>query len=204
MRIHPSPDTDQRLLNAILAFVSELPDTVVERFREAVVGWGHNWSRVEPAYLPASEMLEQMVDKSNSTTRELLSLFARERASLHWEQAYTDADDAVGEHMLSTYGYAEIIGKQGPFLSTRVRAGIAVYGPWIDYPPHRHLAEEIYVVLAGTAAFRLGDNEPATRTPGEVIHHPPRMSHGLHTAEIPLVIFYLWKGGDLREKPTFV
>ena len=105
--------------------------------------------------------------------------------------------------MLANYGYAEIIGKQGPFLSARVRAGIAVYGAGINYPLHYHRAEEIYVVLAGAAAFRLGENEPVLRTVGELIHHPPLMKHGLHTKEEPLVIFYLWQGGDLREKPTF-
>ena len=106
--------------------------------------------------------------------------------------------------MLANYGYAEVIGMQGPFCSHKVRAGIAVYGSWIDYPSHRHQAEEIYVVLAGGARFRIEGSEPVTRRAGEVIYHAPLVSHGLHTGEEPLVIFYLWHGGDLREKPSFV
>ena len=40
-------------------------------------------------------MLEQMPGRTNAATNELLSVFTRERASLHWEQAYTRTDGAV-------------------------------------------------------------------------------------------------------------
>ena len=168
MSAHSNKATDLRLLNTILAFVAEHPDNVVDRFREPVANWGHDWCGVEPTYLPASEMLEQMLMQSSPATNGLLSLFTQESRSLHWEQAYTQAAAPIGGRMLANYGYAEIIGKQGPILSAYVRAGIAIYGPWIDYPLHQHRAEEVYVVLAGAAGFRLGDNEPVTRTPGEV------------------------------------
>jgi oxalate decarboxylase/phosphoglucose isomerase-like protein (cupin superfamily) len=69
---------------------------------------------------------------------------------------------------------------------------------------HQHQAEEIYVVLAGCAQFRLSTNEPATRVAGDVIHHPSMLTHGLHTGDDTLVIFYVWKGGNLREKPSFI
>ena len=203
MSLQPDRATDHRLLDAILAFVAAHPANVVDRFRDAVANWGHDWSGVAPTHLPASDRLKPTLSQTVSLTRELLTLFVRHRASLHWEQAYTHADSTVADHMLANYGYAEIIGKQGPFLSAKVRAGIAIYGPMIDYPLHHHLAEEIYVVLAGAAGFRVGEDAPVIRTAGNVIHHPPLVSHGLHTANEPVVIFYLWKGGDLREKPAF-
>ena len=128
----------------------------------------------------------------------------RARTSLRWEQCYTAADGVVGEDMLSNYGYAEIIGQQGPFVSTRMRAGIGVYGPRLRYPPHRHQAEEIYAVLAGSAFFSRGDDAPALRRPGDVLYHAPHMPHGLRTADEPLVLAYLWQNGDLREKPGFI
>ena len=59
-------------------------------------------------------MLEQMAAHSIPSTDAFLSLFTQERDSLHWEQAYTHADSAVGGQMLANDGYAEIIGKQGP------------------------------------------------------------------------------------------
>ena len=58
--------------------------------------------------------------------------------------------------------------------------------------------------LIGKAAFRVGDGEAVIRSAGEVIYHAPMMPHALRTTTEPLVIAYLWHGGDLREKPTFV
>ena len=196
--------TDQLLLNAILKFIDERPERSVDGFRDAVSHWGEQWCGVTPVHLPAADLLEQMLEHTHAHTRDILSLFFRHKAALHWEQAYSRTDASVADHMLANYGYAEIIGKQGPFLSTRIRAGIAVYGPGIDYPLHRHQAEEIYIVLAGGAAFRLGDSEPVASSPGTVIHHSSMLPHGLHTGDNTLVIFYLWQGGNLREKPTFV
>ena len=204
MTLTPERARDQRLMTAVVDFVAKCRDPAIDVFRDAVANWGDEWCGVSAVELPAASMLESMLEQSNDETHALMSLFTRERASLRWEQAYSDADKSVGEHMLASYGYAEIVGKQGPFFSKRIRAGIAVYGPGINYPLHQHDAEEIYVVLAGSASFRLGDSEPVSRSAGAVIHHASMMGHGLHTNDDTLVIFYLWQGGNLREKPSFL
>lgn len=195
---------DQRLLDAILAYVANHGDGKMDRFREPVANWGTDWHSVAPAHLPASDILEQCLALTNPDTRGLMDSLVRERASRNWEQSYTKSDKAVGDDMLAKYGFAEIIGERGPFVSARVRAGIGVFGKGINYPPHRHQAEEIYVVLAGSADFRFGDTAPAKYSVGNLIHVPPQMIHGFTTGKEPLVVFYLWKGGDLREKSTFV
>ena len=198
--------TDQRLLEATLAYVASHADRRFDAFREAVADWGEGWTGVAPVHLPASDLLADALPLAGPGTaeRELMGLYVKERASRHWEQSYTSADSAVGTDMLSSYGYAEIVGEQGPFVSTRIRAGIAAYGPHLDYPLHRHQAEEIYAVLAGGALCSLGDDEPALRKPGDVLYHAPNVAHGLRTTGEPLVIAYLWQNGDLREKPGFV
>lgn len=63
--------------------------------------------------------------------------------------------------MLSGYGFAEVIGERGPFVSKRVRSGIGVWGPNIDHPAHHHMAEEVYVPLAGSAEITLTGSRPA-------------------------------------------
>ena len=203
---HCSPDreSDRRLLEAILEFVLTHPDPDVQRFARAATNWGDTWQGVAPAHLRASDILQEAAGLAAPGTAGFLEVFVRARTSLRWEQCYTSADSAVGTDMLSSYGYAEIVGEQGPFVSTRMRAGIAAYGPHLDYPLHRHQAEEIYAVLAGTALCSLGDDEPAIRKPGDVLYHAPNVAHGLRTTGEPLVIAYLWQNGDLREKPGFV
>ena len=203
-RAAPDKSSDRRLLEAILDFVLTYADPDVQRFTDAAAHWGDTWRGVASVHLRASDTLAQAAALAGPETAAFLDTFVRARASLRWEQCYTAADGVVGDDMLSSYGYAEVIGKHGPFVSTRMRAGIGVYGPRVNYPLHRHQAEEIYAVLAGSAFFSLGNDAPAPRKPGDVLYHAPHMPHGLRTADEPLVLAYLWQNGDLREKPGFI
>jgi len=201
----PNKTLDLSLLESSKQFLLSLAsDEIPSGFLSEFSFCGDNWRGVEPHHLPASDRLELMVPHTSPTTYGIVAQFATGRNSLHWEQAYTSADSQVTDHMLDNYGYAELVGKNGPFLSDRVRAGVAIYGPGIHYPLHNHAAAEIYVVLAGSAIFRLENISPKKRVPGEVIYHPPNAGHGLDTGQDTLVIFYLWHGGDMREKPSFI
>jgi mannose-6-phosphate isomerase-like protein (cupin superfamily) len=200
-----SPDrlADRRLLYAILSFVAGHPAPEVRLFRDDLAHWGDEWVGVAPQGLPASETLLQTLDLAAPDTRGLLAAFARDRTSRKWEQSYTKADAVVGDDMLSGYGFAEVIGKLGPFVSTRVRAGIGVWGPGIDYPPHRHQPEEVYLVLGGSADFYLEGRAPRLCRAGAAIHVTPMLTHGFRTLSEPLAVFYIWRAGDLRERSNF-
>jgi quercetin dioxygenase-like cupin family protein len=197
---------DQRLLDATLAYVAGHADDKFDAFGDAVANWGEEWAGVAPVHLTASDLLADALALARSGTaeRELMSLYVKERASRYWEQSYTAAEKAVGADMLAGYGYTEIVGKRGPYLSERIRAGVGVFAAGVDYPAHRHQAEEIYVVLAGSGVFRLGENPPEEQTAGAVVHITSQLVHRITMGAEPLVIFYLWRGGDLREKSTFV
>lgn len=201
--MHADDAADGRLLDAILAHVAGSRDPAVARFADAVATWGQEHVPVPPFHRPVSDALPGLLDLTVPGTRGLLAAFARERQSRKWEQSYTRADNLVGEDMLSGYGFAEVIGKWGPFVSEKVRAGIGIWGPDIDYPPHRHGAEEVYVVLAGAAEFRLAGEPPRVRKPGEAVHVTSMRTHGFRTADLPLAVFYIWQSGDLRETSRF-
>ena len=56
------------------------------------------------------------------------------------------------------------------------------------------------------ARFALGEGERATTrfcTAGDVVHVPSLTVHGFETGDDPLVVLYLWQGGDLRAKSRF-
>ena len=197
---------DRRLLDATLAYVAGHADTRFDAFREAVANWGEDWAGVAPAHLNVSDLLADALPLAEPGTaeRELMHLYVKERVSRYWEQSYSAADTAVSAGMLAGYGYTEIVGKRGPFLSERIRAGVGIFAASVDYPAHRHRAEVIYVVLAGSGKFRLGANPPDRRTAGAVVHVTSQLVHGITMDAEPLVILYLWHGGDLREKSTFV
>jgi mannose-6-phosphate isomerase-like protein (cupin superfamily) len=199
----PDRQADQRLLDAILGFVAASEAPEIRLFRDDVAQWGEDWTEVAPQALPASETLLRTLDLAAPGTRGLLGAFARERASRKWEQSYTRADGVVGDDMLAGYGFAEVIGKLGPFVSTRVRAGIGVWGPGIDYPAHRHQPEEVYLVLGGSAEFHIDGQAPRLCRAGEAVYVTPMLTHGFRTLNEPLAVFYIWRAGDLREKSSF-
>jgi len=197
---------DQSLIDAIGAFVAAHDHPGVARFRDAMENRGGKWTAVEPNHLPASDILARAPTASRPETAALLSLFVEHRATRHWEQSYTRADRVVGEDMLAGYGFAEVVGLRGPFLSTRIRSGVGVWGPGIVYPPHRHRADETYVILSGAAEFTMGEGAGASvsmRTAGDVVHVPSMTTHGFRTRKDPLAVLYLWQGGGLREKSRF-
>ncbi len=196
-------EPDQRLLSGILRFVAEHPHPDVARFKPAVANWGDEWRAVPARSLPAAATLRQTLDLTTDETRPLVELFEDEKATRKWEQSYTKTDDVVGADMLQGYGFAEVIGKLGPFISTKVRSGIGVWGPNIDYPVHQHAAEEVYIVLGGRADFMLEGEPYVTRSAGDVVHVRSMRRHGFRTTDQPLAVFYIWQAGDLREKSSF-
>ena len=190
------------MLTSLTDLVRAHPDATVRSYFEQLQDWGSEWRHVEASWLPAAERLPELHAFADAGCETLLALFARHASQLFWEQSYRREDGLVGDDMLAGYGFSEVIGKRGPFVSTRVRSGIGIWGPQIDYPIHRHEAEEIYVVMSGEAEFTVG-GETATRKSGDVVHVTSMTPHGFSTHEQSLAVFYLWRAGDLRETSSF-
>ena len=195
--------SDLELLDAVRDFALGHAHPDVVRFHDSLRLWGDDWRAIEASYLPAADFLDAAIDDAEPPARELLTLFARHRYALHWEQSYRREDRLVPQAMLDGYGFAEIIGNRGPFVSERIRAGIGIWGPNIDYPLHHHRAEEIYLPLAGSAEFKLGDSPAQTRGHGDVIYVEAELPHGFRSGARGLVVYYLWQAGDLRQTSTF-
>lgn len=194
---------DLELLTAVRDFTFLHPHPMIEKFKPGMRNWGDDWREIEPRQLPAAEFVEPSLKNARALTRPLLQTFAEHRHRLHWEQTYGPEDKLVPRAMLDGYGFADVIGVRGPFVSDRIRSGILVFGPGIDYPLHHHAAEEAYVLLAGNAEFALHGESPARRRAGEVVYVEPNRPHALRTRKKALVIFYLWQGGELRQKSEF-
>jgi len=194
---------DLELLDGVREFALTHPHPAVQRFRESMRDWGDDWIAVEPAHLPAASFLAAAVDSAGERTCPLVKTFERHNSRLHWEQSYRKEDGVVPDAMLDGYAFAEIIGKQGPFVSERIRAGIGIWGPHIVYPRHQHQAEEIYIVLAGSAEFKIGPAEKTIYSTGEVIYVESDTPHGFRTGGQSLVLYYLWQAGDLRQTSSF-
>lgn len=193
----------RELLVAVQDFTLDHSHGSVERFKDSMRDWGDEFRAVEPARLPAVDCLGPAVENAVSPARELLGLFEHYQDQLYWEQSYTKQDGVVPDAMLANYGFAEILGSRGPFVSNRIRAGIGIYGPGIEYPQHQHKAEEIYIPLSGRAQFTIG-GVSGERGPGSVIFVSSNTPHGFTVKEDQaLVVYYLWQAGDLRQISSF-
>jgi len=194
---------DRELLDAVRRFAVDHEHPQIAPFKPSILDWGDSWTSVEPADLPVSTALAMATGRASSNVKRLLQTFARHSHRLRWEQSYRKQDALVPDAMLDAYGFAEIIGLRGPFVSDRIRAGIAIWGAHIDYPQHQHQAEEIYVLLSGSAEFSFAGNAAQTRRAGDVVFVESNRRHGFRTCEESLVVYYLWQAGDLRQTSNF-
>ena len=194
---------DLELLDAVQDFALSDPDPRVQKFSTSLREWGQDWIEATPAYLPAADFLADAISTSTARGGELLSLFEQHKSRLRWEQSYRKQDGLVPQAMLDGYGFAEIIGQQGPFVSDRIRAGVGVWGPGIVYPRHQHQAEEVYILLSGSAEFNVGDSGEFEYGTSEIVFVESNTMHGFRTTDRALVVFYLWQAGDLRQVSRF-
>jgi len=197
------PPSHQALFDALCDFASNHADPQLAPFKPALRDWGDAWQAAAPAQLPVAGLLAEALQDCAPGARDLLQTFVEHNPQLRWEQSYRREDGLVPERMLDGYGFAEIIGLRGPFVSERIRAGIAVWGPHIDYPQHRHQAQEAYILLSGSAQFEFAQQSPQIRRAGDVVFVSSNLVHGFRTAEQSLVLCYLWQGGDLRQTSRF-
>ena len=95
---------------------------------------------------------------------------------MHWRRSYTEAD-GFPRTFLDSYGWFDLAGPEGPYTADDLRIMFGYWGQGLHYPDHSHAQEEHYLVLAGSAWFRLADQPFRRLGPGEVFHTPPGEIH---------------------------
>jgi len=114
------------------------------------------------------------------------------------ELPWTDAAFAMPGKLAGRYAYVDIAGPEGLSLSHLCAFGLYLQMRETFYPAHSHAAEELYLVLSGTAVWQQDDGAFAAKAPGTLIHHRPWERHAMETAAEPLLAMWLWTG-DLDE-----
>ncbi len=110
-----------------------------------------------------------------------------------WAEYYED--DPWSAPFLDRFANGDILGPGAPWRADDVIVGLYCFGPHIDYPPHAHAAEEVYVILTGAPAFRIGaEADYQSKSPGDVVLHRPNVAHGIRTGAEPVFGVYAWRG----------
>jgi dimethylpropiothetin dethiomethylase len=114
--------------------------------------------------------------------------------TLPWSSSRTKAREHPGLDKLAT---VELLGPSGVVANDLIRIGLLYQPMSICYPSHRHAAEELYLVLRGTALWGQSRQPTMPLTPGSFSHHASWEWHEMMTQQESLLALYCWIG-DLR------
>ena len=181
-------------------YITMKPEEAVRDFVD-----GFDWNLI-PRNVPANDLpvartLDSLDAKSSGAEKRLVASMATNLASLHWNQSYTAAD--FGQGFVDNYGFVEVFGTRGHYTSDTMSGGLLLIGPGQHYPSHFHVAEELYIPLT-SGSYWMRDGGPFTeRQVGEVIVHASNETHAMETPAVPLLALYMWRDGDLAQKPNY-
>ena len=117
---------------------------------------------------------------------------------LHWASPYDEHDGGeLIEPLRHEYICTLFIGPQpfrryrSAFRHENLLVAFSLQSPGIYYPPHSHLAREIYHVIAGRSDWQYGEDWSA-RNSGDWIFHPSDINHAMRTHDEPLLAMATW------------
>lgn len=140
------------------------------------------------AKMPACAVLPEMLGDPKD---ELTRLLAACAGDLHWRKAgFGKLPDGARQQL----AVAELIGPDGMFHNQDVRIGLLIQRDGFHYPWHRHAAQEVYLVLKGTALWAVDDEDLSPRAPGSVILHASHQPHTMLTQKDPICALWGWVG----------
>jgi len=156
----------------------------------------------DPLRLPACDHLDATLALGRAgDERHLLEMLAPLIAPLHWSYGYPA--DARWPDLAASIAFAQIVGPSGYQDEDKVQLGLTLMAPGTYYPMHAHPAIELYVVLAGSASWRVAGKPFSLQPPGAFILHPGGVGHAMQTHGEPLLALYFWRG-DLTTWPSYV
>ena len=113
--------------------------------------------------------------------------------SISEKLVWQEASRGVPDFFKGGYAFAEIIGEKGLIVSEKIRIGLFLQKPQVNYPLHAHEAEELYIILSGNARWKI-DDKMFNVIPGTIIKHQSCQYHATFTEEETLFALWIWTG----------
>ena len=135
--------------------------------------------------------LEEVLSQHPSSETSLLKEVAH---TLPWTATKTIAKE---NPKLAQLAAVELIGPTGVIKNEELRVGLLLQPKHTSYPNHQHAAEELYLILSGTALWGQNNRAPAAYAPGTFRHHMSWEWHEMITTYEPLLSLWCWTG-DIR------
>jgi hypothetical protein len=148
--------------------------------------------------LPVLSYLRQIEKQSPADNQSFVRLLNNSISELHFNQTYSAED--FGDEFLKQYGWIKFLGPDAYWHSDQLSSGLVLLGDNITYPEHWHVAEELYFPISGVADWYHEDQGWQAKSPGDCIVHASNIKHSMRTNGEPLLLLYIWRGGDLTQK----
>lgn len=111
--------------------------------------------------------------------------------AVHWRETYKNTD--IGDKFMDQFGCYCIIGENAPFSSNAIRLFMVYMPSHLYYPWHNHPAEEIYMVVSGSAVFRRENCPDEILLEGDTSFHASNQPHAMETMEELVLCLVAWR-----------
>lgn len=150
------------------------------------------WQDVAAHHIPPSDLLQNDPGLTTDVYPAFRDAFAAAAPLARWRETYKGT--SIGAGFLNRFGCYELVGRDAPYASNRMRSFV-VYAPaGLHYPWHHHPAEELYLVLAGGAEFLIEGQGGRMLGPGDTAFHASGQPHAMTTHDSPVMAYVLWRG----------
>lgn len=139
---------------------------------------------------------------ASDLSRPLVAAMVRHLDRMSWIRPFGN-DPRSGEGFAERAYATAFVGPWATLDANHVGAGFFYVGPSVAYLDHAHQQNEIYVPLAGRAVYTCDSYGRIEAGPDTVLHHPSFAWHSMATDGAPVMIFWVWIGEGLLEKPYF-
>ena len=126
----------------------------------------------------------------------ITSLLLQNAQRLHWREVYTPSNQPhqeISTAFMARLGCTALIGDRAPFCSAQLHLFVVYMPAGLIYPWHRHLAEELYLILAGEAVFCRTNHADITAKEGDIILHESQQPHMMYTTTKPMLSLAVWR-----------
>jgi len=183
----------------ILDFLSQIDTNIVSDFLADWPTRPLKLRKVKNTTFPVLRFLHEISILGSTKITAILQQLQINSDSIFWRQSYKKED--FGSVFLENYAHTELIGTIGPIQSDKIACGFLLLGPNTEYPGHSHESEELYIPFS--KALWSKDRGPwEEKLCGSQIYHKEWIRHSMKTTSEPLLALYIWKGGDLLQKPV--
>ncbi|WP_299849774.1 dimethylsulfonioproprionate lyase family protein [uncultured Roseovarius sp.] len=148
---------------------------------------------VTPYHIPSADLFADETDLSGSPFGPLCDAIRAGGPDAHWRETYKGTD--IGDDFMDRFGCYCIIGDGGPFQSRTMRAWMVYMPPHLHYRWHHHPAEEMYLVLAGSARFFCQGAAPEVLSAGQTSEHASNQPHAMETEGSSVLNYVIWRNG---------